>query len=331
VSGVDITLTITGAPDTLQGELSSSDTRWSQSDLVSLLLTGRLSSDIGGAETTIAREQLLALLSGEVLGFAAQAVGLDTIRLERGAGVEELRFDPSLIAGEADPSSRLTLSKNFSRYADVVLSQDLQESGDLTWIFGVTPTRGLEIRTVSRDDQSRSYEIRHDVSFGQPAGSPSSTRPTRTEDGEERIAEVRFGGAPGVPVRELDTVLKLRAGDRFDFYQWQSDRERLRRVYLDRSHFEARVTARRHKVDEATQTILEYVIRPGPRTTLKTTGFPIPDRVRRDLETLWSNAVFEEVLFTDMERRVRSFLIEEGYVCAAVEVSRSLASTEDEK
>ncbi len=146
VSGTDITLTITGTPDTLQGELTSSDPELSHGDLASLLLTGRVSSDIGGAETTIAREQLIGLLSGEVLGFAAQAVGLDTIRLERGGSVEELRSEPSLVAEEADPSSRLTLSKNFSRYAEVVLSQDLRESGNFTWIFGVRPKRNLEVQ-----------------------------------------------------------------------------------------------------------------------------------------------------------------------------------------
>jgi outer membrane protein assembly factor BamA len=46
---------------------------------------------------------------------------------------------------------------------------------------------------------------------------------------------------------------------------------------------------------------------------------------------LWSNAVFEEVLFTDLERRVRSLLIEEGYLGAAVTVSRLPSSTAGEK
>jgi outer membrane protein assembly factor BamA len=334
VSGTDITLTITGTPDTLRGELSSSDTRLAQSDLVSLLLTGRVSSDIGGAETAIARDQLIGLLSGEVLGFAAQAVGLDTIRLERGGGVEELRFEPSLVAEEADPASRLTLSKNFSRYAEVVLSQDLRESGDLTWIFGVTPTRGLEVRVVSRDDNSRSYEIRHDVSFGKPGGAASTSRPTQVPDREERIAEVRFVGETGVQVDQLEMLLDLQVGDRYDFYRWQADRDELRRFYLDRGHFEARVTARRRNADESsakTGTILEYAIRPGPRTSLTVGGYPVPERVRRDLEVLWSNAVFEQVLFADMARRVRVFLIEEGYFAARIDVARDEGASDAEK
>jgi outer membrane protein assembly factor BamA/autotransporter translocation and assembly factor TamB len=334
VSGTDITLTISGTPDTLKGELTSSSPEFSQSDLVSLLLTGRPSSDIGGAETAIAQEQLIGLLSGEVLGFAAQAVGLDTIRLERGAGVEELRSDPSLVAEEADPSSRLTLSKNFSRYAEVVLSQDLRESGNFTWIFGVTPRRGMEVRTVYRDDHSRSYEIRHDISFGRPGGSPAPTRSTRPPDRDERVADVRFTGETGVPVRELDAVLKLRAGERFDFYQWQSDRERVRRIYLDRGYFEARITTRRRTADQTAAksgTILEYTIRPGPHTTLTLEGYPLPERVRRDLEVLWSNAVFEQILLTDMERRVRVFLIEEGYLAAKITVARGEAAGNAEK
>jgi outer membrane protein assembly factor BamA len=148
------------------------------------------------------------------------------------------------------------------------------------------------------------------------------------------VAEVRFVGDAGVQVNQLEALLKLRAGDRFDFYRWQTDREQLRRFYLDRGYFEARVTARRRNADEGagtTGTILEYAIRPGPRTTLTIEGYPFPERVRRDLEVLWSNAVFEQVLLTDMERRVRAFLIEEGYLAARIDVARGEAASNAEK
>lgn len=334
ISGYDITLTMTGTPDALEGRLSS-DPSLGQSDIVSLLVTGRMAADTGGAGTAIAREQVLGYLSGEVLGFAARAVGLDTLRLERGGGLEALRSEPSLIAGEVDPSSRLTLSKSLSRYVEVVLSQDLRESGNLTWIVSALPRRGFEARAVSRDDRSRSYEVRHDVSVGRaptPTRAPTLVTPPPTR--VERVAAVRFAGSPGVAERELTSLLKLGRGDLFDFYRWQSDRDRLRRFYLDRGYLEARVTARR--VDSGGEAgrggiVLEYEIDQGPRTRLLVEGRQLPSDVLHDLETLWSNAVFEEALFADLRRRVLTFLVSAGYVRADVTVSRALSPVQGEK
>lgn len=332
ISGYDITLTMTGTPDTLEGRLSS-DPSLGQSDIVSLLVTGRMAADTGGAGTAIAREQVLGYLSGEVLGFAARAFGLDTLRLERGGGLEALRSQPSLIAGEVDPSSRLTLSRSVSRYVEVVVSQDLRESGDLTWIVTVLPRRGLEARAVSRDDRSRSYEVRHDVSFGRSPPTPRmlvTTPATRVE----RVTAVRFGGSPGVAEQELARLLRLGRGDSFDFYLWQSDRDRLRRFYLDRGYLEARVTARR--IDSGGEAgrsgmALEYEIDQGPRTRLLVEGRQLPGDVLHDLESLWSNAVFEEALFADLRHRVLTFLVAAGYVRAEVTVSRALSPAQGEK
>jgi outer membrane protein insertion porin family len=319
----DVTLSITGTPDDLTTTLSSNPPGPSQADLVSLLATGRLADQAGGAGAAIAREQLLGYLSGEALGFVAQAVGLDTLRLERGAGVQDLESDPS-IAWEVDPAQRLTISRRFSQYVNVVLSQNLSENGRLTWIATYTPRRAVEVRAISRDDRSRAYSLRHDVAFGVPPTDPGRSRGGARAPAE-RVRDLRFEGDPEFPIEELRSQLDLTSGRRFDFSAWQRDRERLRRFYLDRGYLEARVGARR--VDATTgadggSVGLVYDIDRGPITTLEIEGYRLPGSVTAELERIWSNAVIDVVLEADLAAAVRRHLAEEGYLEAAVTITR---------
>ena len=71
------------------------------------------------------------LLSAELLGATGRAIGLDTLRVERGFDIDEFRADPGLIATETDPSTRLTLSKRLRPDVELILSQSLRESGGL--------------------------------------------------------------------------------------------------------------------------------------------------------------------------------------------------------
>ena len=113
VSGRDITVTIAGVPDALTTEFQS-DPPESESDIVSLLLTGRTLEEVGVAPQAAAAEQALGLASTEFLGTAGRSVGLDTLRVEQDVDAGQIRFDSSLVASETDPSTRLTVGKNLS-------------------------------------------------------------------------------------------------------------------------------------------------------------------------------------------------------------------------
>ena len=53
------------------------------------------------------------------------------------------------------------------------VSQSLVESNAQTWILDYLPIRRLALRFVQDDDELRSYEFRHDVTFG---AAPSAIR-----------------------------------------------------------------------------------------------------------------------------------------------------------
>ena len=81
---------------------------------------------------------MLGNLSGEVLGFAGRAVGLDTIRLG-GPETTTLREDPIAVATQVDPTTRLTFGKSIGPDLEVTYSQSLRDSDAQTWIVEYLP------------------------------------------------------------------------------------------------------------------------------------------------------------------------------------------------
>lgn len=305
VSGQDITLTITGTLDRLETDVRAADPTVPPEEIVALLL-GSSGAGFGGAEA-------LTLLSAEVLGATGRAVGLDSLRLERGFTADELIVDPSLIAAETDPSARLTMSKRLRPDVELVLSQNLRESG-LSAVLSYRPRRNIELRGVSLDSLDRAYSVRHEITVGggQAAGAPAAP--------SVRVSSVRISG-PGVDEGALRGRLRLGAGDRFNFHAFQRDQDSLREHFHREGRFEARVRASR-QTDEAAGTVaLTYDIDPGPVTTLEITGYGEAGRLREELERAWTRAVVDQFLVRDFTARARRYLVRRDLFDSAVDTT----------
>ena len=320
VSGHDITLNLNGTVDNFQSQLSASPTE-TEPDIVSLLLTGRTLDEAGGAAGVIAREQALGLVSADALGAAGRVVGLDTLRLDATGG-RDVRFDSSLVATETDPGARLTFGKNVSRDVQLIFSQSLKETGSLTWIVNYAPRRGLQLRGIVLDDNDRSYEFRHAVSFGDaPRLADGPNRPRSTaEPTPRRVSAVQFTGAPVFDGPTLARELDISAGDRFEFYRWQRDQDRLERFYHEHGHREVRIRARR--IDHGDSTVrLEYEIDSGPQTALVVEGYDPPGELRRAMEAAWTRSVFDGFLLDELQTMTTAHLASRGFVQASVEAA----------
>ena len=134
------------------------------------------------------------------------------------------------------------------------------------------------------------------------------------------MTAVEVSGAPGVDVAALREVLSLQAGDTFDFRRWQDDRGRLAARLHAQGFLEARVGTRRTPGPDERTVGLTYEVDRGPRTRLTVTGWRLPDGVRRDLETIWTRAVFDTFLTAELAARVAAHLAGEGYLRATVDV-----------
>lgn len=315
VQRYDVRLTVRGTPDTLEANLTSPD-GLSQADAVSLLLSGRLADESSAAQADVARGQLVMLLSGELLGFAGRAVGLDSAQVSRGLGGAASDFD--LILADTDPSTRLTVSKQLRRDVEVIFSQNLRETGDLTWIAVYRPRRAIELRATTAASDVRSYEFRSELTFG--GGAPRARQSGGIERVDPRVSAVCFTGAPEVEERQLRGVLRVGSGDRFDFYRWMEDRDRLARYYHERGYLEAAIRATRQSESLSSGEpgiVLEYAVDRGAATTLVIEGARLPGRLVDDMRTRWSQAVFDGFLLEDLGLMAKRELLAEGYLQAA--------------
>lgn len=306
-NGADQTLTLSGTLDKLQTSVVSSDPNASPS-LAALFV---------GGDTTLDRNDALRLLSGELLGVTGRAIGLDSLRLERGFSGDDVRQDPGLIVENADPATRLTLSKQLSSDVEVVLSQGIGQ-GALSGYVTYRPWRGVELRGTSLDNTDRLLSVRHDISFG---GAKPAAAPRRAMGA---VAAVSFVGAPAEDEAALRGRLRLTAGDTFDFIHWRDDVERLQTWYRERGYLEARVRASR--ADQADGRIaLTYTVQRGPATELRVEGMEVPARLRRQLETAWSNAVFDRFLLDEIQSALQFELVRRNVLNARVEAVVSAA------
>ncbi len=321
VGEYSIQLQVDGPPDAVRADLTS-DPPADQSDIVSLLMTGRTVAD-GGLSTHVLSSQVLGYLSGDLLNVAGRAFGLDSVRLDRSISLDGLRFDPTIIASETEPKSRLTISKTLPRNVEVVLSQNL-ESGRLTWIATWRPRRTVAFRVLSLDNEDRIYEFTQELTLG----GASSTAQQAQKRSEPRVVGVALSGADADRAALIER-LRLKEGKRFDFYRWQDDRERLLAYFQSAGYYEASVSSRRREIsgDEGQAGVeLRYELRPGPRGQIVVEGVELGEDVLSAIRTEWTRAVFDDFLVEDVTRLVRSAVARQGHLRADVSTSIEVAS-----
>ena len=315
--GEEIEVTITGTPETISVDLRSTlNPDLGQAELASLLLTGRRFEDLAPGDAAFVGTQVLGNFSAEVLGFASQAVGLDTLRL---GGVDSgaVRRDPTSVATELDPTTRLTFGKSLGTDVDVTFSQSLREGDAQTWIVEYLPARRLELRLVSDDDDLRSYGFRHDMTFGAAAPRPIASAEESQRSQPMRVASVSVTGELVLLEARVREQLRLDPGDRFDFGGWQADRDRLEEFYHRQGYLTARVNATR--AESPGGVAVTYVVTPGPQTRIVVTGIEADAPLRSRLELAWSQSVFDEFLMEEAGAIVRETLAAGGYLRPMVE------------
>jgi outer membrane protein assembly complex protein YaeT len=302
-SNYDVRIAVTGTP-------AKTETSWTsepslpEPDIMALVMTGRTLDEMRGEESEVARTQALTYLTGRVGSKFGR-------RLER-AGISEVRIEPVLIAGETDPTARLTIGQNLTGQMKLIYSTNLADSNDQIWVVEYDVTRRFQMRGVSeREDDSYRFEFRHDVRLG---GDPAPRQHLRRRP---TIARLMVTGNAGVAESTLRKLLNLKEGDTYEFFAARRGLERIEKLYLESGYLQSQVRLdRRVEGDKADLTL--RIIR-GPLVDLQFEGAVPPSNIVAQVHNAWLHGVFDKQRGEDTVQTLREWLIHDSYLQPTVE------------
>jgi outer membrane protein assembly factor BamA/autotransporter translocation and assembly factor TamB len=309
-----VTLTATGTLAKLKTELTS-DPPLSRQDIVTMLLTGRTFEELQGAYATVAGEQALNYLSGQiseqVLSEAGNILGLNTVRL-----------DPVTVADTTDLAARLTIGKDITPDFRLAYSQILNDAKAQTWTVSYDVLDKLTVRGINdTENQSLTFDLRHDLQIG--GGPPLSSKKPRRGTTLDRVT---FSGTrfPEEDLRKHVT----RKGQPVRPNQIERDARNLRRYFASNEFPSAQIQVEQTR--ERDGIAAHFSIVEGPRTSITYAGWPVPDDVKTDVERVWMMGRSEPVLIRTSTNRLLRHLRSRNYLQAQVSATR-MATTSDHR
>jgi outer membrane protein assembly complex protein YaeT len=299
----DVTLTVSGMPGDTETTLTS-DPPLPEPDIMALLVTGRTLDEMRGEEFEVAREQVLSYLAGRVGSQLGRGIA-------RATGFDRVRVEPQLIANEADPTARLTITEDIADEVELIYSTSLTDTSDQIWVVEYDVTRRFQTRGVRQSDNSYRFDIHHDVRIG---GRPAPRRQARQRP---RIAAVTVKGDGRIPEAELRQLLGVETGDEYNFFEVRDAVEEIEEELEERGHLQSRVRLQRQL--DAQSVALTLTVTAGPRVDLVFEGATPPRKIADEVRTKWRRGVFDTQRLDDGVEVLQGWLMDDNYLQPKVE------------
>jgi outer membrane protein insertion porin family len=300
VSGVLLEVRARGPLDDLQLTLQSDRSDLSQTDLVTLLLTGRTASEAASQSGAVVAEQLAVALGG---------------MLQKGVGstlMIDVSPDRSLLSDDTDPTQRFHIGTRVTQNLMVVYSAAL-DGTEKQWVVEFNPGGGrFRLRAISEEDNSFSLEASDRLTFN--LWSRGRGRAPREVD---RLTAIHLEGAPEPLAGELRKALELKTGRRYSGLQREQAADRMRERLARAGHRSGSVDAVTERTSGGVS--LRVRIEPGPLVPIQWTGDDAGAKVRAAAEAAWPPFATPEVAAAQVARAALVRLQAEGHYTATVE------------
>ena len=298
----DITLGVSGEPGNTETTLTSNPPL-PEPDIMAMLVTGRTLDQMRGEEYDVAREQVLSYLTGRVGSTIGRSV-------ERATGFDVVRIDPQLIANEADPGARLTVSEDIDDDLTLTYSVDLADSDNQIWMATYDVTRRFQTRAVRQNDNSYRVDFRHDIRRG---GRPEPRRVPRVRP---EIVEITVPADAPVSAGELRKLLGVKEGDDFDYFAVRNGVEDIEERLREAGWTQSRV--RLDRTIEAGTVRLGLRIVRGPQVEFVYAGADPPRKIQEEVRVHWHRGVFDAQRTDDAAETLVEWLMRDDYLQAKV-------------
>jgi outer membrane protein assembly complex protein YaeT len=301
VSGIALDIRARGSLDDLELTLGSDRADLSQTDLVTLLLTGRTASAAASEGGVVVAEQLAMALGGALQKGVGETLLID------------VSPDRSLLTDDTDPTQRLNIGTRVTQNLTVVYSAAL-DGTEQRWIVEFNPGGGrFRLRAITEEDNSLSFEVADRFSFDlwnrRPRG-PSRARQIG------RLKSLRFEGELPVAEDVLRGAAKLKPHRRYGGLQREQAADRVRDRLVREGYRSASVEA----VSQRGADGLELVLRvdAGPLAAIEWSGEDPGQSVRQEAERAWPAFATPEAAAASIARTAVIRLQAEGYYTATV-------------
>lgn len=301
-SNYDITLRISGPPGETKTELTSSPVL-PEPDIMAILVTGKTLDEIRGQEFQVAQTQMLSYLTGRV----GASIGHE---LEKATGLSRVRVEPNLIAAETNPGARLTVGQDITRQLSLIYSMDLVNSADQIYIAEYDLTKRFVTRGVKQSDGSYRFDFRHDLRFGGIAQAQRGKREVR------RVGLLTISGERDFTEETIQGKLKVKPGDRYDFFKLRRGMDRVTGMYTKAGLLESSLRLKREQKGAVVN--LNLKIDPGVKVDFVFEGAPVPSGVEKELRRVWYSGVFDTQRVEDATGVLRAWLVGERHLTPEV-------------
>jgi outer membrane protein assembly complex protein YaeT len=306
VSGIGIDLRARGSLDDLDFSLSSDRSDLSQTDLVSLMMTGRTASAAASHGGVVVAEELASALGGVLQKGVGEAFLID------------VSPDRSLLTDDTDPTQRFNLGTRITQNTTVIYSAAL-DGTEKRWIVEYNPGGGrFRFRGISEEDSSLSVELTDRFSFDLWS---RRRREQKAVKEIERLASLRFEGERPLPEGELRDAAKLKKGRRYSALQRDEAADRVRKRLVEKGWRSATVEAASSAAAAGAEGGVDLVLRvdAGPLLPIEWTGDDPGKGARKKAEEAWPAFATPEAAAATAARAARVRLQADGYYAATVE------------
>ncbi len=311
VSGVFMSLRARGPLDDLELSVAAPERAdLGQTDLLTLLLTGRTASAAASDSGTIVAEQLAVALGSSLQKGVGEALMID------------VSPDRSLLADDTDPTQRLNVGHRIGDNLFVIYSTAL-DGTEQRIILDFQPRGGrLRLRFIDEQDQSETVELTDRFSIGlRRRADPGAQRDVA------RLAALRFEGRLPLPEEELRKAAGLRVGRSHSGVRRQQAAEKVRLRLVARGWPSALVDDETRPVGgRAVELVLN--VSPGPRVRLAWTGDDPGGKLRERVQRAWPALATPEMAAAQLARACLVSLQAGGHYEARVEPAVSSAPEE---
>lgn len=310
VAEYQISLAIRGKADDFDYELTSNPPL-PESDIVSLLITGRTLGDVGSQSSGFAEGVASSYLAGQLTQELSDQISALS-------ALDVLTIDPLYVNGQGDPTTRITVGKRITPDLFVTYSDQLGTDQGSIYQLDYSINRDVRFSSVRDVDGSIGGNISYTVRSEPPWLPGLDLR--RPGASRREIGSIRIEGDPRFKESKVLRRAKLKPGRRRGRAELHDAVDRLYNFYRGRGYLMTDIRLEEVPSKEADLDLL-LRIDSGPRISIGFEGIRGRQGLREKAAPIWEEGLFMDEIVDTARERLENYIRDRGYLTAAVKAT----------